>query len=67
MPVDRNAFGGLARQLEARLTDYQVPCRRVGEDHPAVVDCMADIRAPCARIDGLWDEAEEGARYDAGG
>ena len=67
VPVDRNAFGGPARQLEARLTDYQVPCRRVGEDHPAVVDCMADIRAPCARIDRLWGEGAEDAGDDEGG
>ncbi len=67
MPVDRNAFGGLARQLEARLTDYQFLCRRMGEDHPTVVDCMADIRTLCARIDRLWDEGAEDAGDDEGG
>ena len=64
MPVDRNAFGGLARQLEARLTDYQFLCRRMGEDHTTVVDCMVDIRALCERIGRLWDEEEDAG--DAG-
>jgi len=64
VPVDRNAFGGLARQLEARLTDYQFLCRRMGEEHPTVVDCRVDIRALCERIGRLWDEEEDAG--DAG-
>ncbi|WP_396274914.1 hypothetical protein [Hyphomonas sp.] len=58
MAVDRNVFGGLARQLEARLTDYHFLCRRMGEDHLIVGDCMEDIRAICERLVALWDADE---------
>jgi hypothetical protein len=55
MAVDRNVFGGLARQLEARLTDYHFLCRRMGEEHSIVGDCMEDIRALSARLVALWE------------
>ncbi len=58
MAVDRNVFGGLARQLEARLTDYHFLCRRMGEDHSIVSDCMEDIRALSEQIVSLWESDE---------
>ena len=61
MTVDRNVFGGLARQLEARLTDYHFLCRRMGEDHSIVGDCMEDIRRLCERLAALWDAGDNGS------
>jgi hypothetical protein len=59
MTVNRNEFGGLVRQLEARITDYHFLAKRMGEDHSLVGDCMADIRRLCCQLDALWTDADE--------